>query len=170
MRNNQRARPFAGHRKNLRSLGLLLLCLMVSIGTARAVSDPTELLANPAQEARAEAIGQQLRCLVCQNESIEDSSADLARDIRTIIRQQVVAGRSNQQIIGYMVQRYGTFILLKPPFNGLTALLWGTPVIALLLGLGIAFGAHWQRRRRPQPGPAPLSEAERVRLESLLRS
>jgi cytochrome c-type biogenesis protein CcmH len=157
-------------RKPLRLPGMLLLSLMVSVGTARAVSDPSELLANPAQEARAEAIGQQLRCLVCQNESIEDSSADLARDIRTIIRQQVVAGRSNRQIIGYMVQRYGTFILLKPPFDALTALLWGTPVIALLLGLGIALGAVRQRRRRPQPGPAPLSEAERARLESLLRS
>ena len=162
--------PLGRSRKPLRWLGMLLLGLMVSVSTARAVSDPSELLANPAQEARAEAIGQQLRCLVCQNESIEDSSADLARDIRTIIRQQVVAGRSDQQIIGYMVQRYGTFILLKPPFDALTALLWGTPVIALLLGLGIALGAVWRRRRRPQPGPAPLSEAERARLESLLRS
>jgi cytochrome c-type biogenesis protein CcmH len=151
-------------------LGLLLLCLILSFGTARAVSDPSELLSNPAEEARAESIGQQLRCLVCQNESIEDSNADLARDIRTIIRQQVVAGQSNKQIIAYMVQRYGTFILLKPPFDAMTALLWGTPVIALLLGLSIAFAAVWQRRRRPSSGPAPLSEAERARLESLLRS
>ena len=146
-----------------------LLGLMLSIGTARAGSDPCELLSNPAQVARAETIGQQLRCLVCQNESIEDSNADLARDIRTIIRQQVVAGQTNPQIIAYMVQRYGNFILLKPPFDGMTALLWGTPVIALVLGLGIAFFAIWQRRRRPSSGPAPLSEAERVRLESLLR-
>jgi cytochrome c-type biogenesis protein CcmH len=151
-------------------LSILLLCLTLSVTTAWAVSDPSELLSNPAQEARAETIGQQLRCLVCQNESIEDSNADLARDIRTIIRQQVVAGQTNPQIIAYMVQRYGTFILLKPPFDIMTALLWGTPVIALLLGLAIAFGAVWQRRRRPSSGPVPLSEAERARLESLLRS
>ena len=155
--------------RNLSFLGALLLGLMVSMGTARAVSDPSELLSNPAQEARAETIGQQLRCLVCQNESIEDSNADLARDIRTIIRQQVVAGQTNPQIIAYMVQRYGNFILLRPPFDAMTALLWGTPVIALLLGLGIAFAAVWQRRRRLSSGPAPLSEAERARLESLLR-
>jgi cytochrome c-type biogenesis protein CcmH len=147
----------------------LLMCLTVPSGPALAVSDPSELLSNPALEARAEGIGQQLRCLVCQNESIEDSNADLARDIRTIIRQQVVAGQTNPQIIAYMVQRYGTFILLKPPFDAMTALLWGTPVIALLLGLSIAFAALWQRRRRPSSGPAPLSEAERARLESLLR-
>ncbi len=159
---------FVKRSKNF--LSLLLLCLALSVGTARAVSDPSELLSNPAQEARAEAIGQQLRCLVCQNESIEDSNADLARDIRTIIRQQVVAGQTNSQIIAYMVQRYGTFILLKPPFDGMTALLWATPVIALLLGLAIAFFAVWQRKRRPSAGPAPLSEAERARLESLLRS
>jgi cytochrome c-type biogenesis protein CcmH len=150
-------------------LSVVMLALLLSVGTAYAVSDPSELLSNPAQEARAEGIGQQLRCLVCQNESIEDSNADLARDIRTIIRQQVVAGQTNQQIIAYMVQRYGTFILLKPPLDPMTVLLWATPVVALLLGLGIAFFAVWRQRRRPAPGPAPLSAAERARLENLLR-
>lgn len=152
-----------------RVLAALLLCFLLPLGHAQAVSDPSELLSNPVQEARAEAIGQTLRCLVCQNESIEDSNADLARDIRTIIRQQVVAGQSNQQIIAYMVRRYGTFILLKPPFDPMTAFLWATPVIALVLGLSIAFFAVWRRRRRPSPGPVPLSEAERARLETLLR-
>ncbi len=161
---------FVKGSKNFLGLGALLLCLILSVATARAVSDPSELLSNPAQEARAETIGQQLRCLVCQNESIEDSNADLARDIRTIIRQQVVAGQTNPQIIAYMVQRYGTFILLRPPFDAMTALLWGTPAVALLLGAGIAFAAAWRRKRRPPSGPAPLSEAERARLESLLRS
>jgi cytochrome c-type biogenesis protein CcmH len=147
----------------------LFLGLLFYACPARAVSDPSELLTNPAQEARAEAIGQQLRCLVCQNESIEDSSADLARDIRTIIRQQVVAGRSDRQIIGYMVQRYGSFILLKPPFDAVTALLWATPVLALAAGFGIALLALWQRRRRPPAAPAPLTAAERARLDRLLR-
>ncbi len=163
----EQALLFVKRSKNF--LSVLVVALVLSLGTAWAVSDPSELLSNPAQEARAEAIGQQLRCLVCQNESIEDSNADLARDIRTIIRQQVVAGQTDQQIIAYMVQRYGTFILLKPPFDPMTAVLWGTPVIALLLGLGIAFFAVWRQRRRPAPGPAPLSEAERARLENLLR-
>ncbi len=158
---------FVKRSKNF--LSVLVVALVLSLGTAWAVSDPSELLSNPAQEARAEAIGQQLRCLVCQNESIEDSNADLARDIRTIIRQQVVAGQTDQQIVAYMVQRYGTFILLKPPFDPMTLVLWGTPVIALLLGLGVAFFAVWRQRRRPAPGPAPLSEAERARLENLLR-
>jgi cytochrome c-type biogenesis protein CcmH len=156
-------------KEPLALLAALLLALLLSVGTAWAVSDPGELLSNPAQEARAEGIGQQLRCLVCQNESIEDSNADLARDIRTIIRQQVVAGQTNQQIIAYMVQRYGTFILLKPPLDPMTVLLWATPVVALLLGLGIAVFAVWRQRRRPAPGPAPLSAAERARLENLLR-
>ncbi len=148
----------------------LVFCLGLSVQGALAVSDPGELLANPVQEARAEAIGQQLRCLVCQNESIEDSSADLAKDIRTIIRQQVTAGRTNQQIIHYMVQRYGTFILLKPPFDLMTAVLWGTPIAALAVGIGIAIFSVRRQRRRGARGPAPLSDAERARLEALLRS
>jgi cytochrome c-type biogenesis protein CcmH len=156
-------------KKERLALACLLLTLLLSVGTAWAVSDPSELLTNPAQEARAEAIGQQLRCLVCQNESIEDSNADLARDIRAIIRQQVVAGRTDRQIIGYMVQRYGSFILLKPPFDAVTAPLWATPVLALLLGFGVALLAIWQRRRRPPPAPAPLTAAERARLDRLLR-
>ena len=151
-----------------RGLIAVLLCLALWAGPARAVSDPNELLSNPAQEARAEGIGQNLRCLVCQNESIEDSNADLARDIRTIIRQQVVAGRTDRQIVAYMVQRYGTFILLRPPFDPLTAILWITPFLALLVGLGIAFFAARQRRRNPSQAPSPLSDAERARLETIL--
>jgi cytochrome c-type biogenesis protein CcmH len=156
-------------KKERLAFACLFLCLIFFAGPALAVSDPSELLANPAQEVRAEAIGQQLRCLVCQNESIEDSSADLARDIRAIIRQQVVAGRSDRQIIGYMVQRYGSFILLKPPFDAVTALLWATPVLALAVGFGIALLAIWRRRRRPPPAPAPLTAAEQARLDRLLR-
>jgi len=152
----------------IRALWAAMLFLALAISPAGAVSDPNELLSNPAQEARAETIGQTLRCLVCQNESIEDSNADLARDIRTIIRQQVVAGSTDHQIVAYMVQRYGTFILLKPPFNPLTAILWITPILALVVGLGIAFIAMRQRRRHPIQGPPPLSEAERIRLETIL--
>ena len=131
-----------------------------------AVSDPAELLPDRAQELRAEAIGDQLRCLVCQNESIEQSDADLARDLRHIIRQRVVAGDSDQQVIDWMVARYGNFVRLRPPFDAMTLVLWGAPGIALLAGVAAAVIA-W--RRRPAE-PAPLSDDERERLANLLKS
>ncbi|HEX3982613.1 MAG TPA: cytochrome c-type biogenesis protein [Acidisoma sp.] len=146
------------------------MVLFLWAGPVLAVSDPSELLPNPAQEARAEAIGSRLRCLVCQNESIEASDAGLARDLRTIIRQKVVGGESNRQIVAFMVQRYGTFILLRPPFEPLTILLWGSPVIALLAGGAIVLLALRQRRRTASAQTAPLSAAERARLDELLRS
>jgi cytochrome c-type biogenesis protein CcmH len=133
---------------------------------AYAVSDPAELLPDRTQELRAEAIGHQLRCLVCQNESVEESNADLARDLRRIIRQRVMAGDSDRQVIDWMVARYGDFVRLRPPFNAMTLMLWGAPLIALLAGIGAALLA---RRRRPA-APAPLSDAERQRLADLLKS
>jgi cytochrome c-type biogenesis protein CcmH len=148
----------------VKAIAILLALLFAS--PAYAVSDPAELLPNPQQERRAEAIGQQLRCLVCQNESVEASDADLARDLRRIIRQRVVAGDSDQQVIDWMVARYGNFVRLRPPFNGMTVLLWGAPVLALAFGAAIVLIA---RRRRPAP-PAPLSDAERHRLADLLNS
>ncbi len=138
------------------------LVLLLVAGTASAVSDPREMLPDPAQEARAEAIGSQLRCLVCQNESIEDSQADLARDLRAIVRQRVKAGDSNQQIMAWMVARYGTFVRLEPPLTWGTLLLWGTPFLGLVIG-GVAV---WFGRRHRSP-PAPLTEAEQARLLEL---
>ncbi len=131
---------------------------------AGAVDDPQEMLANPAQEARAETIGAQLRCLVCQNESIEDSGADLARDLRHVVRVHVAAGESNRQIIAWMVQRYGNFIRLRPPLNTVTLLLWAMPVLALLGG-AFAATAAWRTRRTTA---APLTDAEQKRLSDLL--
>ena len=150
-----------------RAPGLLLVVLLGVLFTspAYAVSDPAELLPDRAQEQRAQTIGQQLRCMVCQNESVEESDADLARDLRRIVRQRVVAGESDQQVIDWMVSRYGNFVRLRPPFTALTVLLWGAPVIALLAGAGIVILA---RRRRPAP-PAPLSAAEQRRLSDLLK-
>jgi len=149
----------------VRALPPLLLGLLLA-SPANAVSDPAELLPNRAQELRAEAIGEQLRCLVCQNESVEQSDADLARDLRHIIRQRVVAGDSDQQVIDWMVARYGEFVRLRPPFNATTVLLWLAPVIALLAG---GFAVVVARRRRPVP-LAPLDEAEQQRLANLLNS
>ncbi len=144
-------------------LALLLALIPALSGPALAVDSPREMLPNPAQEARAEAIGQQLRCLVCQNESIEDSGADLARDLRKIVRQRVAAGDSDQQVVAWMVARYGDFVRLKPPFDAATLLLWGSPLLALAAG-AIAVVAT---RRRPVAAPAPLTDEERRRLAEL---
>ena len=118
-----------------------------------------------AQETRAENIGDQLRCLVCQNESIEGSSATLAQQLRVIIRQHVIAGDSSKSIMEYMVQRYGIFVLLKPPFMPLTWLLYASPILALLLG----FLIFWMARKTNTPPPAPLTDADRARLNELLK-
>ncbi len=151
--------------RSLTLAGALLAGALLA-GPALAISDPAEMLHDPAQEQRAEAVGRQLRCLVCQNESIEDSGADLARDLRAIVRQRVSAGDNNQQIIAWMVARYGDFVRLRPPFNAVTALLWLSPVLTVGIGLALALA---NRARRPI-GPAPLTEAERARLADLTRS
>jgi cytochrome c-type biogenesis protein CcmH len=133
---------------------------------AFAVSNPDEMMKDPAQEARAEAIGHQLRCLVCQNESVEESDADLAHDLRQIIRTRVAAGESDAQVIDWMVQRYGDFVRLRPPFKPITFVLWGSPLIAVGIGVGAVL---LSRRRRSVP-PVPLSDAERRRVADLLKS
>ncbi len=139
------------------------LVVMLLAGPAHAISDPAEMLHDPAQEARAEQIGKQLRCLVCQNESIEDSGADLARDLRGIVRQRVSAGDSDQQVIAWMVARYGDFVRLRPPFNAVTALLWLSPLLAVAVGLGLALLGRQAR----VAVPTPLTAAERARLNDL---
>jgi len=148
----------------LRCIGLMVALLGLSlVGPALAISDPKEMLPDPRLEARAEAVGSQLRCLVCQNESIEESNADLAHDLRAIVRQRIVAGDTNQQVIDWMVARYGVFVRLKPPLTLSTALLWATPVLGLLIG-GVA---AWLGRRRMAAPPAPLNAAEQARLREL---
>lgn len=143
------------------SVAVLSAGLMGSV--ALAVDEPSELLPNPAQEKRAEAIGAHLRCLVCQNESIEDSSAPLARDLRKVVREQVASGKSDQQIMDWMTARYGEFIRLAPTFSLSTALLWLMPGLALVAGLVIA----WRTARRRVVTPTPLTDDERARLDAL---
>ena len=140
-----------------------LLMLLLLATPAHAVSDPAEMLRDPALEARAEAVGRQLRCLVCQNESIEDSNADLARDLRRIVRQRLQAGDTDDAAQAWVVARYGDFVRLRPPVNVITAALWASPVLAVLGGLGFAL---WSRRR-PEV-PPPLTDAETRRLAGLL--
>ncbi len=149
----------------MRRLVLVAVLSLFAAAPAFAIDDPSEMLANPALEKRAEHIGEQLRCLVCQNESIEQSSAGLARDMRQIIRQEVVAGWTDRQVVAWMVARYGSFVELRPPFEPQTLLLWGAPVLALAAA-GTVVAVGW--RSRPKAPPPPLSEAERARLERLI--
>ena len=127
---------------------------------------PDEMLADPVLEARARDIGKELRCLVCRNQSIDDSDADLAHDLRVLVRQRLVVGDSNRQVIDYIVSRYGDYVLLKPPFQLDTWLLWGGPGLVLLLGL-LGLGRYLRRQAR-MTGPPPLSPDEQRRLAALL--
>ena len=148
-------------------LALLLLLLASGwMAPAFALSDPAEQLPDAAQEQRARVIGRELRCLVCQNQSIEDSDAELARDLRRIVREQVAAGRSDGQVMDYLHARYGDFVLLRPPVNAGTALLWATPVLALGAGALLVLSL---RRRRTPAAPAALTPAEQARLAELDR-
>jgi cytochrome c-type biogenesis protein CcmH len=126
---------------------------------------PDEMLADPALEARAREISRELRCLVCRNQSIDDSDADLAHDLRVLVRERLKSGDSNDQTIGFIRARYGDFVLLRPPFAIGTALLWGGPLLVLLLG---AFAVARLYRRRDVPVP-PLSAEERQRLSAVLK-
>lgn len=144
----------------------ILFLLLLSITPALAISDPSEALPDKAQEARAVEIGRQLRCLVCQNESIEESGADLARDLRRIVRTHLAAGENEAEITAWLVRRYGDFVRLRPPVNAGTVLLWGSPAVFLLIGgLVVLF----MRRARPVP-PPPLSADEQRRLNRLMES
>ncbi|MGH6847745.1 MAG: cytochrome c-type biogenesis protein, partial [Methylocella sp.] len=125
-----------------------------------------EILTDPRLEARARALSAQLRCMVCQNESIDESPADLAHDLRVLVRERLQAGESDDQIRAFLVRRYGDFILLKPPFKPETFLLWGAPFLVLFAGGCIVLVA---RRRQTSLAPASnLSEAERAKLEAML--
>lgn len=148
-----------------RVLFAALLALLLFGGTALAL-EPSEKLANPVLEARAEAIGRELRCLVCQDESIEASDAPLAHDLRLLIRRRLLSGESNKQVIAYIVSRYGIFVLLDPPFLPVTYLLWLTPP-ALILGAGIFLAYRARRMRKSERVPA-LSAEEHARAKMLL--
>jgi cytochrome c-type biogenesis protein CcmH len=136
---------------------------------APAATNPDEILRDRALEQRARALSKQLRCLVCQNQSIDDSDADLARDLRRIVREQLVAGQSDQQIIDYLTARYGEFVLLKPPVEPATWGLWFGP--GLVLAIAVAGLVVYVRRRAagPDAPTASLDREERRRLDALLR-
>ena len=145
---------------------IALLALLFTL-PALAV-EPSEVLADPALEARARTIGQALRCVVCQNQSIDDSAAEVAHDMRRAVRERLTAGDSNDQVFAFMVARYGDYVLLKPPFKTGTLVLWlGAPLLLLLAGSALLLAAR-RRQRAGLAAPQPLSDEERRRLDGIL--
>jgi cytochrome c-type biogenesis protein CcmH len=145
---------------------LAILGALWLLGLPALAVQPDEMLADPALEARARQISRDLRCLVCQNQSIDDSDADLARDLRILLRQRLSAGDSDAEAKQFLVDRYGDYVLLRPPFKATTLLLWFGPLLLLLFGTLAAFGVY--RRRSVVVSPF-LSEQERARLAKLLK-
>lgn len=150
--------------KRLSLLGWLLVAVL-SMGAA---ADPSERLPDPVLEARAKALFPQIRCMVCQNESIDDSEADLAADLRKIVREEVAAGRSDAEVRTYLVQRYGEFVMLKPAFSLTNAALWVTPFAIVLLGLFAFLGC--KRSAQTQDQETALTSEEQTLLIKLQAS
>jgi cytochrome c-type biogenesis protein CcmH len=144
---------------------LALLCVLFLAGPTAAVT-PAEVLDDPALEARARGLSAELRCMVCQNQSIDDSDAELARDLRVIVRERLVAGDTDAQVLDYVVSRYGEFVLLKPRLSARNAVLWATPILFLLGGGLLAYAAL---RRRSTPRTAGLSAEEEAKLRDILK-
>lgn len=149
--------------KLVMALAVLMLALTPPV-TAWAI-DPGEMFADPAKEQRAREIGKQLRCLVCRNQSIFDSNADLAHDLRMVVRERIEAGDDDQAIIAFVADRYGDFVLLNPPIKESTYALWAAPLVFVLAAL--ALGAGYLRRRRPLTDD-PMSDAEHMAARRLL--
>ena len=150
--------------RSFAALRTTVVCLLLAF-PALAV-EPSEMLKDPALEARARTLSRELRCVVCQNQSIDDSAAEVAHDMRVAVRERIMSGDSDQAVMGYMVARYGDYVLLEPPFKARTLFLWlGAPLVLLVAGAALFLAA---RRRPTVPAPTPLSETERARLSVIL--
>jgi cytochrome c-type biogenesis protein CcmH len=143
----------------------LLLALALALASPAGAVQPDEVLADPVLEQRARTLSDGLRCVVCRNESIDESNAELARDMRIVLRERLVAGDSDEQAVAFLVERYGEYVLLRPTRDGINWVLWGAAPALLLLGLGTAAAIF---RRRPPAAP-PLSPEEQARLDALLK-
>jgi cytochrome c-type biogenesis protein CcmH len=146
-------------------LVLSVVLLALTAAPAALAIQPGEMLASPQLEERARTIDKDLRCLVCQNENIDDSDADLAHDLRVLVRKRVMAGDTNEQVKQYVVARYGNYVLLKPPFDSETYLLWFAPALLLLGALGVAFVFY---RNGANTRPEPLSPEDAARVAALI--
>lgn len=151
--------------------GLLGICALLLFTVPAQAVDPGEILKDPALEARAREVGKELRCLVCQNQSIDDSDAELARDLRVLVRERIVSGDSNEDVIAYVVSRYGDFVLLNPPFKLKTYALWFGPAALIIFGI-ILMVLFYRRARSPdraaEQAASGLSDAEKKKLARLL--
>jgi cytochrome c-type biogenesis protein CcmH len=151
----------------MRKLALIVLLLsLIAPQITRAVT-PDEILKDPVLESRARNLSRELRCMVCQNQSIDDSEAPLAKDLRVLVRERLTNGDTDKQVLDFLVARYGEFVLLKPPLQPQTLLLWAISPAALLIGI-IALFLMARRRKVAIPPPPPLSEAEQRKLSSLV--
>ncbi|MCR8725465.1 cytochrome c-type biogenesis protein [Frigidibacter sp. ROC022] len=146
----------------------LVLILALLWPLAAAAVTPDEMLPDPAQEARAREISRLLRCPVCQGETIDDSGADIAADLRVLVRERILAGDSNEEVIKYIVDRYGEYVLFLPPARGVNLVLWIAGPVMLLLALMLAWMAA--RRRRASATPSELNAEEQARLEQILKN
>lgn len=149
---------------------LTSVALLVCMTWPAFAVQPDEVLDDPVLEERARDLSSEIRCLVCQNESIDESNAQLARDLRILVRERLVAGDSDQQVLDFLVARYGDYVLLRPPVKGTTALLWFGPVIVLLLAGGIILVRTRSSRSRSLTAPVALTEEEKARVEALLKT
>ena len=150
----------------MKRLALLAYLMLAFCASPASAVQPGEALADPALEARARALSAELRCMVCQNQSIDLSDAELARDLRVLVRERIEAGDSDEQVLDYVVSRYGEFVLLKPRLNLRNALLWGTPMLLLLAGVTVLIVSQRSRRRS---APQRLSEEEAAELDRILK-
>lgn len=150
-------------------LSIVVLTALAAAAPSTAV-EPDEMLSNPALEERAREISADLRCVVCQNQSIDDSDADIARDMRLLVRERLVAGDSDTEVVNYIVTRYGDFVLLHPPFQPNTLALWlAPPIMAVVIAiLSVMFFRAYQRQRAAGSSPDPLSPADRAELDALV--
>jgi cytochrome c-type biogenesis protein CcmH len=148
---------------------VLATAMLAAAHTSAFAVEPGEKLADPALEGRARKISQELRCLVCQNQSIDDSNAELARDLRLIVRERITAGDSDAQVLAFVEARYGEFVLLRPPFNLPTLLLWVTPLLLLIAtALALRRNARTRAAATTSQDSAPLTPEEQKRLDKLL--
>lgn len=147
------------------ALRAFVLAAALALSGAAFAVQPDEVLDDPALEARARALSAELRCMVCQNQSIDDSDASLARDLRVLVRERIKAGDTDEQVLAYIVARYGEFVLLKPRFSLRNALLWGTPAVLLVIGGAVLVVSI---RRRERPATKALSAEEKERLARVL--
>ncbi|MDQ6436902.1 cytochrome c-type biogenesis protein CcmH [Mesorhizobium sp. LHD-90] len=148
----------------MRRFCIAALWLALVLGAPAWAVQPDERLADPALEARARTLSAELRCMVCQNQSIDDSDAELAHDLRVLVRERLAAGDTNEQVLDFVVARYGEFVLLKPRFSARNALLWGTPVVLLVVGGVVALVAARSRRKTS----TRLSDEEKAALDRIL--